>query len=82
SQVLPLIRKHNLTREMIPTQFLKSSQVWQALFNKGKMPTHALIRNLGNMSASGFLTEQKFEVMNEITEALTNRERIQKSRLH
>jgi 60 kDa SS-A/Ro ribonucleoprotein len=81
-EVLPIIKEYRLTREMIPTQFLKSSQVWEALFNKGKMPTHALVRNLGNMSASGFLTEEKFEVMEQVTEALVNEERIRKSRLH
>jgi len=82
SEIVALINDYGLTREMIPTQFMKEKAVWEALFAEGKMPTHALVRNLGNMSASGFLVEENFKVMDAVREAFTNQERIQKSRLH
>lgn len=82
SSVIKLIKKYGLTREMIPTEYLKSADVWEALFGDGKMPVHALVRNLGNMSKVGFLTQQNFDAVNSVARALTNVEKIKKSRLH
>lgn len=80
-EILPIIQNHGLTREMIPTQFMKDARIWEALFNDGKMPMHALIRNLGNMTKCGFIDEAKF-TDRAIAEAITDQERIRKSRLH
>lgn len=50
--VLSLIDS-GLTWEMIPTEFLKKPEVWEALLPK--MPLTALLRNLGRMSSIGLL---------------------------
>lgn len=80
-EVLPIIEKYHLTREMIPTKFLKEAEVWKALYNDGKMPMHALVRNLGNMTKCGFIDETKF-TDGAIADAIADPERIHKSRLH
>lgn len=82
SEVVPIIEKYGLTREMIPTQFLNEPEVWEALFNDGNMPTWALLRNLSTMSSCGFLSSGNFDVIDSVTEALTNEERLQKARMH
>lgn len=48
-----LIIENNLPRECVPTEFLNSPEVWDALLHAGKfgMPMTAMIRNLGKMSA-------------------------------
>ena len=51
--VVELIHKHRLVREHIPTNFLNSVAVWQALLQH--MPMTAMIRNLGKMSSIGLL---------------------------
>jgi len=48
-----VIRIYKLTREMVPTELLTSSEVWAALLDS--MPLGALIRNLGVMSKVGLL---------------------------
>jgi 60 kDa SS-A/Ro ribonucleoprotein len=52
--VLRMIRDHNLVREHIPTSWLNSPRVWEALLER--MPYTALLRNLGKMSNVGLLT--------------------------
>lgn len=49
-----LIQAYNLSREMLPTESLTRPEVWDALLER--MPPHALLRNLGNMSKVGLLT--------------------------
>ena len=48
-----LIREYGLVRENVPTELLKSPEVWDALLDA--MPITALIRNLGNLSKNGVL---------------------------
>lgn len=52
-QIIQLIRNFNLVREHIPTHFLNSPAVWEALLQK--MPPTAMIRNLGKMSSIGLV---------------------------
>jgi 60 kDa SS-A/Ro ribonucleoprotein len=52
-ELIGLIHKYNLSREMLPTEALTKPEVWEALLQK--MPPHALIRNLGNLSKCGLL---------------------------
>jgi len=52
-EIIPLIRGHNLTREMIPNTLLGDASVWEALLDR--MPMMAMVRNLGKMSAVGLL---------------------------
>lgn len=53
SRVVSLIRDYSLTREMVPTNWLNSLAVWEALLEK--MPLTAMVRNLGKMSQIGLL---------------------------
>lgn len=77
--VAGLIDMYGLTREMIPTEHLKSLEVWQALL--AKMPVMASVRNLGKMTSIGLL-----KPMNEntgwVVSLLTNPKIIEKSRVH
>jgi len=52
-EIVRLIREYRLPREAIPTQFLNSPAVWEALLED--MPITALVRNLGKMTAIGLL---------------------------
>ena len=52
-ELVRLIQKYNLSREMLPTEALTKPEIWEALLEK--MPPHALLRNLGNMSKVGLL---------------------------
>ena len=79
NEIIPLIREYNLPRECIPTQFLTDPHVWEALLEK--MPIHAMVRNLGNMSKCGLLAPMS-EAAKLVMLRLRNKEHIQKSRLH
>lgn len=78
-EVVRLIRDHDLVRECIPTQFLTEPEVWDALLEK--MPLTALVRNLATMTRVGLLAPLSAGV-GKVLAALTDGERIKKSRLH
>jgi len=75
-----LIREHNLTREMVPTKFLKSPAVWEALLED--MPATALLRNLGNMSKRGLLVDGNWDAINKVTAYLEDEEYLRRGRIH
>lgn len=77
-EIVKLITNCGLTREMIPTQFLKSAVVWEALLEK--MPMTAMIRNLGNMGSCGLLKPMSKASSNVISKI--TKESIEKSRIH
>lgn len=77
-EISKLIADHGLSREMVPTQFLKSPVVWEALLDK--MPMTAMIRNLGNMGSCGLLKPMSNAVQKVIQKI--NQEAIDKSRIH
>lgn len=77
--VLALIERHRLTWEFVPSHFLGSAQVWQALLPN--LPLTALLRNLGRMTANGALKPMSAEV-ESVAARLTDAESIQRSRLH
>lgn len=79
SDVINKITDYGLTREMIPTQFLKDADVWAALLEN--MPLTAMIRNLGNMSKVGLLTPMS-DTSKLVVEKLGNEEHLRKSRVH
>src|SRR6266566_56973 len=78
-EIVSLIEKSNLTREMIPTEFQNSKLVWEALFQK--MPMTAMIRNLANMTRAGVLAPMS-EVAKEVKNRLANQEALKKARVH
>lgn len=77
--IVKLIEKHNLPREAIPTEFLNDKAVWEAMLPN--MPAHALLRNLGKMSAIGLISPMS-DVEKMVTAKLGNAEWLQKSRIH
>lgn len=78
-EILRLITGHGLVRECIPTQWLNSPKVWDALLEK--MPMGAMLRNLGKMTAVG-LVGPLSEASKQIAAAFKNPDAIRKSRLH
>jgi 60 kDa SS-A/Ro ribonucleoprotein len=78
-KVAKLIADYGLTREMIPTEVMKSSEVWEALLVN--MPYTAMIRNLGNMSKAGILGPNSDGAIKVITQ-LGSRENLKKARIH
>lgn len=73
------IREYGLPREVVPSEYLGEDVVWEALADD--MPTHALVRNLGNLSKRGVL-EPMSEREAEVCSSLTDAERIEAARLH
>lgn len=63
-----LITAHRLPREVLPTEWLKEPKVWEALLPH--MPMTALIRNLGNLSKHGVLSDRNnlLHVTNRLTD--------------
>lgn len=83
SEVTSLIRDHNLPREAVPTEWFSSDAkrraMWEALLPS--MPYTAMMRNLGNMSACGFLEPGTPEAR-LIAKRLQEQTRITKARVH
>ena len=73
-----LITDYGLTREMVPTSWLNSVEVWEALLEK--MPTTAMIRNLGKMSNVGLLKPMSKAVDKVISKL--NAGNIKRGRIH
>jgi 60 kDa SS-A/Ro ribonucleoprotein len=78
--LLTLIEKYGLTMEMIPTQFANSPAVFEALLPN--LGLTAVIRNLGNMSKSGYLAKGKWDAVNAVCERILDEKNIKKSRVH
>lgn len=78
-QAAEFISDYNLPREAVPTELLNSKLVWEALLEK--MPMTAMIRNLGNMSKIGLLTNMS-DAATTVISRLTNEELIRKARVH
>jgi len=74
-----IVRDFRLTHEMVPSEFLKSKDVWDALLES--MPIGALVRNLGRLTANGNL-EAFSEGQKLAVAKLTDPVAIKKSRLH
>lgn len=74
-----LIQDYRLPREVIPTEFLNDAAVWDSLLVE--MPVHAMVRNLGKMSAVGLLKPFS-KATAVVTDALANRDKLRKARMH
>lgn len=82
-EVAELVSEYRLPREAIQsanTEWLNSVEVWDALLRQG-MPMEAMIRNLGVMTARGLLKPLS-DASKLVVGALSDQERITKSRLH
>lgn len=78
-EIVGIIDQYNLTREMIPTQFLGEAKVMEALMYR--MPLTALFRNLGNLTKLGILKDFS-DNTKLVVDKITNQEHILKSRVH
>jgi 60 kDa SS-A/Ro ribonucleoprotein len=74
-----LVRAHRLTREMVPTELLRSAEVWEALLEE--MPLTATVRSLATMTASGLLAPGS-EAAARIAARLADGEALRRARVH
>ena len=79
AQVIELVRQYNLPWEALPTQFLASAQVWDALLPH--LPLTALVRNLGRMTANGLLMPLS-DAAATVVSRLQNAEHLLQARVH
>lgn len=79
-QIVRLIVDSHLPWEAIPTQWLGSAAVWDALL--WNMKPEAMLRNLARMTANGLLTAGSAEHIAHIERTLTNHEILSRARLH
>jgi 60 kDa SS-A/Ro ribonucleoprotein len=70
----------NLPWETIPTQFLKSPEVWKKLFYNGSLQGQALLRNIVRLSRIGAFSDIVFA--GDYAKKLLDEEMIRKTRLH
>lgn len=77
--VARLIREKKLPRETVPTQWLTSPEVWDALL--AAMPMTAMIRNLATMTRVGLVT-QASHATTTIVDQLRDPARLKKARVH
>ncbi|MDX2077887.1 MAG: TROVE domain-containing protein [bacterium] len=78
-EVIKLIADYRLTREALPTDWLREISVWDALLQD--MPMTAMIRNLGVMSKVGLLVAGS-NASQMVTKRLTDGEALRKARVH
>jgi 60 kDa SS-A/Ro ribonucleoprotein len=74
-----LIAEHKLTHEMVPSQFLDSPVVWDALLQH--MPITATIRNLGRMTKLGLIAPLS-SASKIVNERLNDLQKLKKGRVH
>ena len=79
SAVAAKIRQVKLPRECVPTEWLQSPEVWEALLET--MPMAALIRNLSTMTRVGLVTQASLAT-NTITAHLRDPHRLAQARVH
>jgi 60 kDa SS-A/Ro ribonucleoprotein len=77
--VAQMIAEHGFSWEMVPTEFLSSPVVWDALAQK--MPIGAMIRNLGRLTSVGLIKPMS-EVTGLVCERLGDVKRLQGGRVH
>lgn len=80
AKVIAAINKHKLPRECIPTKFHQDPSVQEALLDNGIGAT-ALIRNLGNMSASG-LIKSGSNAASKVIAKLSDMDYLKSGRIH
>lgn len=79
TEIVRLVREHGLVRECIPTQWLNSTKVWEALLED--MPITALVRNLGKLSSIGLVAPLS-EATKYVTARLTDEALLKRGRVH
>ena len=77
--VVDAVIRHNLPREVLPTEMLREAAVWDALLQR--MPMLAMIRNLATMTRVGLLSPMS-ESADLVAARVTDAERLRKARVH
>ena len=72
-EVLDAIRKYDLPREAVPTEYLNDVRIWTLLLTK--MPVMAFLRNLGKMTSIGM--DLTVEMRRQLSE-----QNLSKARIH
>jgi len=78
--VINLVKEYNLPRECLPTSWLNSKEVWEAMLPA--MPVTALLRNLGKMTSIGVFTGTFDETTKVAIKKLTDKSILKKGRVH
>lgn len=82
TEVASIIGAYGLPRECVPSAYLQSPAVWEALLLSGQgMPLTALVRNLGKLTQVGLLTPLS-DVAAAVVERLGDVAALRASRLH
>lgn len=79
AEAASLIVQFRLPREAVPTQFLNSPLVWEALLQD--MPMTALIRNLATLTRIGLLSPLS-KTAKKVVAQLGDADRLRKARVH
>jgi 60 kDa SS-A/Ro ribonucleoprotein len=79
SEAARTIARHELTREMVPTELLTHAVVWEALLER--MPLTAMVRNLGVMSKVGLLAPMSAAAQ-RVVDRLGDRAALRAARIH
>lgn len=77
--VVALLGEYNLPWEAVPSQWLASKVVWEALLPN--LPLTALLRSLGRLTACGVLAPQS-EAVDLVVDRLTDSRRLKAARIH
>ncbi len=80
AEVIQLIQTYRAPREVIPTEYLKSPGVWEAMLPS--LGLTATLRNLGNMSKIGLLTQGAWDVIDLVTSRIVDAEALKRARVH
>lgn len=78
-EIVSLIQDYNLSREMIPTEYLASPAVWEAMLPG--MGLTALMRNLANMTRTGLVNDLS-SATKLIVSRLTDTNQLKRARIH
>lgn len=78
-ELVRLIGEYQLPRECVPTEFMNSVEVWDALLQK--MPMTAMIRNLGKMTSIGLVSPNS-EAARTVRKRLEDENLLHKARIH
>ena len=79
ADLVSLIKEHDLSREMIPTEKLQEKEVWAALAED--MPITALFRNLATLTRVGVIAPFA-DAVPGIVAKLTDEEALKRGRVH
>lgn len=79
ADLIRMIVRDNLSREMVPTAYLSDPDVQEALLER--MPPHALLRNLGNLGKSGLLKPLS-AAAKTVVDKLSDHASLRKRRVH